>query len=38
MGNTYVVYKDVNWIQLVGEGTIVVFWIKGFVNGGEFFD
>jgi len=30
MGNTYVVYKDVNWIQLVGEGPIAVFCIKGF--------
>jgi hypothetical protein len=37
MGNAYVVYKDVNWIQLVGEGQIDGFCIKGFKNGVEFF-
>ena len=32
MGNTYVVYKDVKWIQLVRERSISVFCIHGFTQ------
>lgn len=32
MGNTYVVYKDVNWIRLVREGSIAVFCMQGFTQ------